>query len=124
MSLPERRCLAGDVPETAQRPQHLAVLHHRVRRQQEDLAPTCQALIYPALDFSFETQSHRELADGHASFRFSAYVSLSAGSANELEAACAEVEQAAGLAHLELERLHAQQELAFTYTLPLCEGLA
>jgi acetyl esterase len=28
-------------------------------------APTCQALIYPALDFSFETASHRELADGH-----------------------------------------------------------
>jgi acetyl esterase len=27
--------------------------------------PTCQALIYPAVDFSFETDSHRELADGH-----------------------------------------------------------
>jgi acetyl esterase len=27
--------------------------------------PTCQALIYPAVDFSFETESHRELADGH-----------------------------------------------------------
>lgn len=27
--------------------------------------PTCQALIYPALDFSLETGSHRELADGH-----------------------------------------------------------
>ena len=30
---------------------------------------------------------------------------------------------AAGRSHLELERLVAQQELAFTYTLPLCEGL-
>jgi acetyl esterase len=28
-------------------------------------APSCQALIYPAVDFSFETDSHRELADGH-----------------------------------------------------------
>src|SRR5262249_19684218 len=27
--------------------------------------PTCQVLIYPAVDFSLETQSHRELADGH-----------------------------------------------------------
>jgi acetyl esterase/lipase len=28
-------------------------------------APTCQVLIYPAVDFSLETDSHRELADGH-----------------------------------------------------------
>jgi acetyl esterase len=27
--------------------------------------PTCQVLIYPALDFSLETGSHRDLADGH-----------------------------------------------------------
>jgi acetyl esterase len=27
--------------------------------------PACQVLIYPALDFSFDTDSHRELADGH-----------------------------------------------------------
>src|SRR5262244_161268 len=27
--------------------------------------PACQVLIYPAVDFSLETQSHRELADGH-----------------------------------------------------------
>jgi acetyl esterase len=27
--------------------------------------PTCQVLIYPAVDFSLETDSHRELADGH-----------------------------------------------------------
>jgi acetyl esterase len=27
--------------------------------------PTAQALIYPAVDFSLETESHRELADGH-----------------------------------------------------------
>jgi acetyl esterase len=28
-------------------------------------APACQALIYPALDFSFETGSHRAFADGY-----------------------------------------------------------
>jgi acetyl esterase len=27
--------------------------------------PTCQVLIYPAVDFSLETASHRELMDGH-----------------------------------------------------------
>ena len=27
--------------------------------------PTCQALIYPAVDFSFETDSHRDMVDGH-----------------------------------------------------------
>ncbi len=27
--------------------------------------PTCQVLIYPAVDFTLETESHRELADGH-----------------------------------------------------------
>jgi acetyl esterase len=27
--------------------------------------PTCQVLIYPALDFALDTPSHRELADGH-----------------------------------------------------------
>ena len=27
--------------------------------------PTCQVLIYPAVDFSLDTVSHRELADGH-----------------------------------------------------------
>ncbi len=63
------------------------------------------------------------MADGHASYRFTAYVTVSAAGIDELEAACAEVEQAAGRSHLGLERLVGQQELAFTYTLPLCEGL-
>ena len=27
--------------------------------------PSCQVLIYPAVDFSLETESHRELVDGH-----------------------------------------------------------
>lgn len=31
----------------------------------ETSAPTCQVLIYPAVDFSLDTESHRELADAH-----------------------------------------------------------
>jgi acetyl esterase len=27
--------------------------------------PTCQVLIYPAVDFALDTDSHRDLADGH-----------------------------------------------------------
>jgi hypothetical protein len=65
----------------------------------------------------------RELADGHSDVRFSAYVLVSAGSEEELEAACAEVEQQAGQARLELCRLDGDQDVAFTYCLPLGRGL-
>jgi hypothetical protein len=65
----------------------------------------------------------RELADGHSDVRFSAYVLVSGGSEQELEAACAEVEQQAGQARLELCRLDGDQEVAFTYCLPLGRGL-
>ena len=102
-----RQALAGDVSDGTLREKAGWLPSFRRRREEENVL-----------------RAERELADGHASFRFSAYVSVSASNTNELEAACAEVQQAAGLAHLELERLDAQQELAFTYTLPLCEGLA
>ena len=65
-----------------------------------------------------------ELADGHAEYRFSGYVTVSAPDRAGLDAACAEVEQAASQAHLELRRLYGQQEEAFTWTLPLARGLA
>jgi hypothetical protein len=65
----------------------------------------------------------RELADGHSEVRFSAYVAVSAGSPDELERACAEVEQHAGQARLELTRLDGDQDVAFTYCLPLGRGL-
>jgi hypothetical protein len=65
-----------------------------------------------------------ELAEGHAEFRFSGYVTVSAGNRPQLDAACAEVEQAAEGCHLLLSRLYGQQEEAFTWTLPLGRGLA
>lgn len=65
-----------------------------------------------------------ELADGHASFRFSGYVTVTAGSRPALEQACQATEQAAGQARLELRRLYGDQDRAFACTLPLCRGLS
>jgi hypothetical protein len=72
-----------------------------------------------------EVVAHREteLADGHAQYRFSGYVTVTADSWDELEVAARRVEQAAGQAHLELRRLYGEQDRAFTWTLPLGRGL-
>ncbi|MGI8492960.1 MAG: SCO6880 family protein, partial [Acidimicrobiales bacterium] len=64
-----------------------------------------------------------ELADGHAEFRFSGYVTVSAATREDLESSCSQVEQAAQQAHLELRRLWGQQAEAFTWTQPLGRGL-
>ena len=64
-----------------------------------------------------------ELADGHADYRLAGYVTVTAHSLEELEAACGEVEQAAQQSFLELRRLYAQQDVAFTWTLPIARGL-
>ena len=65
-----------------------------------------------------------ELADGHASFRFSGYVSVSARTREQLAADCDATEQAAAQCRLELRRLYGDQEKALTCTLPLGRGLA
>lgn len=65
----------------------------------------------------------QELADGHVDYRLAGYVTVTAGSPEELDAACGEVEQAAQQAFLELRRLYGQQDMAFTWTLPLARGL-
>jgi hypothetical protein len=64
-----------------------------------------------------------ELAEGHADYRYSGFVTVTAADADSLEQACAEVEQLAHQAHLELRRLYGRQEAAFTWTLPLGRGL-
>ncbi len=66
----------------------------------------------------------QEVADGHGSFRFSGYVSVSAPSREQLVAACESTEQAASQCRLELRRLYGTQEEAFTCTLPLARGLS
>jgi Putative type VII ESX secretion system translocon, EccE len=65
-----------------------------------------------------------ELADGHAQFRFSGYVGVSAPDESELTAACAALEQAAGQSRLEVRRLYGQQDSALLCLLPLGRGLA
>jgi hypothetical protein len=65
-----------------------------------------------------------ELADGHAEYRFSGYVTVSASDRASLDAGCAEVEHAAQAARLDLRRLYGRQSEAFTWTLPLARGLA
>jgi hypothetical protein len=64
-----------------------------------------------------------ELAEGHASFRYSGYVTVSAPSQEELLAACDVVQHAAGQSRLALRRLYGDQASAYTCTLPLCRGL-
>lgn len=65
-----------------------------------------------------------ELAAGHAQFRFSGYVTVTADSRAQLAEACAAIEQAAGHARLELRRLFGQQDEAYLCTLPLGRGLS
>lgn len=65
-----------------------------------------------------------ELASGHADYRMSGYVTVTATGPDELEHACGEVEQAAERSRLQLRRMYGEQDVAFTYTLPLGRGLS
>jgi hypothetical protein len=64
-----------------------------------------------------------ELADGHASFRYAGYVTVSASSEAELSFACEAVQHAAGQCRLVLRRLYGDQASGYTCTLPLARGL-
>jgi len=65
-----------------------------------------------------------ELADGHAQYRFSGYVTVTTDSAEDLKGASMAVEQAAGQAGIELRLLYGMQDVAFTCSLPLGRGLS
>ncbi len=73
-----------------------------------------------------QSVEHRdlELADGHAQFRFTGYVGVTAGDRPGLDAACTALEQGAAQARLEVRRLWGQQDAALVCTLPLGRGLA
>jgi hypothetical protein len=72
-----------------------------------------------------EVLARREagLADGHASFRYAGFITVSAPSEAELAIACDTVTYAAGQSRLVLRRLYGDQASAYTCTLPLCRGL-
>lgn len=78
----------------------------RRRREQESLA-----------------DHERDLSEGHAFYRFSGFITVTAFSSEELISACGEIEEAAGRCFLDIRRLSGEQARAFTYTLPLCRGL-
>jgi hypothetical protein len=65
-----------------------------------------------------------ELAEGHASFRYSGFVTVSAAHEDELAAACDSIQHAAGQCRLSLRRLYGDQAMAYTCTLPLARGLS
>jgi hypothetical protein len=65
-----------------------------------------------------------DLTHGHALYRFSGFVTVTASNEAELDEACSEIEEAAGRSLLDLRSLNGQQGDAFTFTLPLCRGLA
>lgn len=77
-----------------------------------------------AREESLVNRREEELADGHASFRFSGYVTVTAPTRDLLESGCEETEQAAGQCRLELRRLYGEQAQGFTCTLPLGRGLS
>ena len=63
-----------------------------------------------------------ELSDGHAEYRFSGHVTVSAASLAELERACAAVEEHASASGLALRRMDGEHDLGFVATLPLGRG--
>ena len=65
----------------------------------------------------------RDLSDGHSLYRFAGFITVSAATPEQLDSACADVEEAAARSLLDVRRLDGQQDVAFTYTLPLCRGL-
>lgn len=67
-------------------------------------------------------QRETELAEGHAAYLYSGYVSVRAAERETLEHRCSEVEQSAALAQLELRRLYGAQEEGWLCTLPLGRG--
>lgn len=66
----------------------------------------------------------RELSEGHAEFSFVGVVDVTATDLDELDDACAEVEQAAAQSLLDLRPLDARHDQGWVASLPLGRGLA
>jgi hypothetical protein len=68
-------------------------------------------------------EREQELADGHGAYRFSAYVTCSGSSEEELEYASQSIEQVSHQSHLVLRTLYGEQDTAFATALPFGRGL-
>jgi hypothetical protein len=66
----------------------------------------------------------RELAEGHAEFRFVGIVTVTATNLDELDEACADVEQSAAQSLLDLRPLDARHAQAWVASLPLGRNVA
>jgi len=74
---------------------------------------------YAALD-----RRERELVRGHTEYRFTGWITVTATTRDELEAACALVEQAAVRSALEVRRIYGEADQAFLRAaLPLTQGV-
>jgi hypothetical protein len=69
------------------------------------------------------SRREEELADGHAELRFSGWLRATHRTQEDLERAEGEVEHAAALARLGLQRAYGEQAAAFANTLLTCGGL-
>jgi len=67
-------------------------------------------------------QREEDLVEGRAVYRIVWLITVTAPTADELEAAAGQVESAARRCSLELRRLAGTQRQAFAFTLPLCRG--
>lgn len=67
-------------------------------------------------------QREEDLVEGRAVYRIVWLITVTAATADELEAAAGQVEAAARRCSLELRRLAGTQRQAFAFTLPLCRG--
>jgi hypothetical protein len=68
-------------------------------------------------------QHEQELSNGHALFNYAGFITVTGRSTEELEAACGEIEEAAGRCLLDVRRLDGRHDDAFAFTLPTCLGL-
>jgi len=68
------------------------------------------------------TRRETELAEGHAAFRFTGYLGVTADDETALGAACGRIEQTAAQAQLELHRMYGAQEEGYVCILPTGRG--
>ena len=75
-------------------------------------------------DFTPLDRRERELVRGHTEYRFTGWITVTATTRDDLEAACALVEQAAVRSALEVRRIYGEVDQAFLRAgLPLTQGV-